>query len=216
MRVCGCCILFAVFLYSSHSLADDNSGNEGKNVWSYGVTAGLGYFNFRDSLYIDREPDPSGDLGEDWAEFYVKPWLEYGQSMGGNVIFAKGSWAYVRTDDDAAEIGGGAADSADFDDLYVGIRRGSTETGLIEVAGGRFPYEMAHGFLLSDGNADGGSRGSYWSNPRTAWAPAARFRYANKNNALDIFYLERDERPESNADTKIAGINYEWRSAGDK
>ena len=54
--------------------ADDDLSS---SPWSYGVDGAAGYFNFRDSLYSDHEPDPPGSLGEDWLEFFVKPSAEY-------------------------------------------------------------------------------------------------------------------------------------------
>jgi hypothetical protein len=59
--------------------------------WSYGITGGAGYFNFRDSLYVDREPDPSGNLGEDWLEFFFKPWVELKKQSGNSTWFGKAS-----------------------------------------------------------------------------------------------------------------------------
>jgi hypothetical protein len=198
---------------SAPALAEDT---DKADVWSWGATASAGYFNFRNSLYVDHEPDSPGNLGEDWLEFVVKPWAEFERHSGDSSWFGKASWAYVRTDEDAAEIGGGHGDSADFDELYLGFRKGSVEAGQFEIAAGRYSYQLAHAYLLADGNADGGSRGGYWSNARTAWAPGGRIQYQRRGHTIEAFYLDRDERPESDADTTIGGINYEWLSADDR
>jgi hypothetical protein len=187
-----------------------------QNDWSYGIGGGAGYFNFRNSLYVDREPDSPGNLGEDWLEFVFKPWVEMEKQSGDVTWFGKASWAYVLTDKNATEISGGAADSADFDDIYVGFRIGSIETGQFEIAAGRYAYELAHGYLLSDGTADGGSRGGYWSNARQAWAPGGRVQYRRGGHTIEAFYLDRDDRPESETDTTITGANYEWLSGDGK
>ena len=84
-------------------------------AWTYGAAGGLGYFNFRNSLYVDREPDPPGDLGEDWAELFIKPWLDFRKSAGSTEWFGSASWAYVRTDKNATPISGGAAVKEAFD-----------------------------------------------------------------------------------------------------
>ena len=102
---------------------------------------------------------------------------------------------------------------ASFDNLYLGWRHGSPGSGQFEVAGWALPLPDRHGFLLSDGYADGGSRGAIWSNPRTAWAPGARIRFLRSGHTVDLFYLERDDRPEFDPDTRISGINYEWKSS---
>jgi hypothetical protein len=183
---------------------------------SWGMIAGAGYFNFRNSLYVDREPDSPGNLGEDWLEFVVKPWAVLEKHSGDSTWFGKASWAYVRTDKYAAEISGGHADSADLDELYLGYRKGSVEAGQFEIAAGRYTYQLAHAYLLSDGYADGGSRGGYWSNARTAWAPGGRIQYRRLGHTIEAFYLDRDERPESETDTTVGGFNYEWLSADDR
>ena len=90
------------------------------------------------------EPDSPGNLGEDWLEFIIKPWAELEKHSGDNSWFGKAIWAYVRTDKYAAEISGGHADSADLDELYLGYRKGSVETGQFEIAAGRYSYQLAH------------------------------------------------------------------------
>jgi len=157
-------MLLAICASASAEAADDAKD------WSWGVSANAGYFNFRNSLYVDREPDSPGEHGDDWFEFVVKPWADFEKPVGEVTWFGRATWAYVRTDKNAAEISGGHADSADFDELYLGFRNGSIETGQLEIAAGRYSYQLAHAYLLADGYADGGSRGGYWSNARMAWA----------------------------------------------
>ena len=196
---------------SAQPPSETKSGPE----WDFGVKAALGYFNFRDSLFVAIDPDPPGNLGDDWLELWVKPWATFEWSTAAGVWFAKASWIYVRTDEDASEIAGGGAHSSGFEDLYLGWQIGEQESGQFEVAGGRYPYQIGHGFLLSDGYADGGSRGGFWSNARTAWAPAGGARFHFGGHTGEVYYLDRDERPESDTETKITGVNYQWRS-GDK
>ena len=115
---------------------------------------------------------------------------------------------------DASEIAGGGADSWDFDALFLGWRYGDVESGLFEVAGGRLDYTLAKGFLVDDGYSDGGSRGGYWSNPRTAWAPGFSARFLSSQHTAELFYLERDERPEHDSETRLGGLNYQWTAPG--
>jgi hypothetical protein len=185
-------------------------------TWDWGLRGGLGYFNFRNSLFLDIEPDPPADHGEDWAEFYIKPWVSFENTLDSGAVFGKASYAYARTDDDAVQISGGGADSYDFDELYLGWKTRFSDSDELTLVGGRYPYQIAHGFLLSDGYADGGSRGGLWSNPRTAWAPGAKFLFLTGGHLFEGFYLERDERPESDSETEITGLNYQWRSRDKK
>lgn len=192
-------------LFASEEAADTQ--------WDYGIIVSAGYFNFRNSLYVDIDPDPPGNLGEDWTEFVVKPHIGFERDTSRGTWFGQASWAYARTGDNASEISGGHASSTDFDNLYLGWRYGSVETGQFEVAGGRYPYQIAHGFLVADGYADGGSRGAIWSNPRKAWAPGGRLQYQYSGHTAEVFYLERDDRPELDHDIRLSGINYQWRSS---
>lgn len=196
----------------SLSAQHSNAGPAGTS-WKYGINAAAGYFNFRDSLFVNVEPDPPGNLSEDWAEFFIKPWASFKHNTNTGTWFGAVSWAYAKTGDDASEVSGGGASSTSFDNLYLGWRYDSLTSGLFEIAGGRFPYQIAKGFLIADGYADGGSRGAVWANPRVAWVPGARARYQNAGHTMEAFYLQRDERPESDADIRISGLNYEWRSA---
>jgi hypothetical protein len=42
-------------------------------IWEYGIQVSAGYFNFRDSLFVNIDPDPPGNLSDDWLEFVI--WL---------------------------------------------------------------------------------------------------------------------------------------------
>jgi len=64
---------------------------EDANVWSWGISANAGYFNFRNSLYVDHDPDSPGNLGEDWLEFAVKPWAGFEMNDGDSSWFGKAS-----------------------------------------------------------------------------------------------------------------------------
>lgn len=208
------CLIILLVLVSPTGLhAQTNDAQPNPEIWQYGVQATAGYFNFRNSLYAETAPDPSGDLSEDWFEYAVKPWVSFDYKSGNGSWFGEASWAFAGTAANASEISGGKSSSTDFDNLYLGWRYVTTESGQFEIAGGRYPYQIAHGFLISDGYADGGSRGAVWTNPRNAWAPAARFQYLRAGHMLDVFYLERDERPEHDADIRLSGVNYQWQSA---
>ena len=205
-------LTLALALAASAASADDRAAGSGG--WEYGITAGLGYFNFRNSLFTEIDPDPPGNLSDDWFEFFARPRVAFEYESGPGTFFGEASWAYARTGSDAADISGGTADSTDFDKLYLGWRTGFGDEGRFEVAAGRYPYQIANGFLISDGYADGGSRGAVWSNPRQAWAPGGKLQFGYSSHDAELFYLERDERPESDSDTRIAGVNYRWRGRG--
>jgi hypothetical protein len=182
----------------------------------WGLAAGAGIFSFRNSLYADRVPDPPADLGDSWSEYYIEPWISAEHDTGAVTIFGRASLAYVATALDAPDDFGGDAESAAFDDAYAGVRFGNLETGEWTLAGGRYPFELANSFLLSDGYGDGGSRGGLWSNPRKAFRRGAHLEYRKSQHHIETFYLERNDRPEFDAKTRITGLSYDWSTPGDK
>ena len=54
------------------------------------------------------------------------------------------------------------------------------------------------------------ARGGYWTNARKAFEFAAIGRFKPGNHTLEAFYLDRDELPESDSDSKLWGVNYEY------
>jgi hypothetical protein len=184
--------------------------------WEFHFDATLGAFGFGNSLYTNPRPDdPSGDLTANWLEGSVKPALA-GQYTFGNSsqIYGKVSGVGERTYGAAPSLVGGDANSFNVEDLYIGWRSGNTTKSLgenaIDVTVGRTQYKLGHGMLLYDGASEGGSRGGYWTNARKAFEFAVIGKLTLGNNKIEVFYLDKDELPESNSDTKLHGINYEY------
>jgi hypothetical protein len=182
--------------------------------WTFNFDAGVGAFGFDNSLYTDSRPDPSGDLSDDWLESYIKPAVSADIPMArGSSWFAKLSAVGSRTFSAPPSLVGESASALLAEDAYVGWRSGtSTKIGedALEITLGRAPYTIGHGFLLWDGAADGGTRGGYWSGARKAWEYAGIVRFKLKGNTFEAFYLDRDELPDSDTDTTVAGANYEF------
>lgn len=213
--VVTCAVLIAGMILCGFAWAQGADEDEDFS-WDWGSLGGFGYFNFRNSLFVDREPDSPGNLSEDWGEFFIKPWVSFEYAVGTGVFYGKASWVYSKTGENAAEISGGSASSSDLDDFWVAWTSGEVDGDGFGLGAGRYPYVIANQFLLSDGYADGGSRAGYWSNPRRAWKKAVAAFYEGHGHHVTAFYLRRDEQPESDSDTRISGINYEWTSGGDR
>jgi hypothetical protein len=181
--------------------------------WKFNLDAGAGAFGFNNSLYTNPHADPSGNLSDNWFESFVKPAVSLDvATQGGGVFFGKLSAVGERTFSAPPTLVGEGASSFLVEDVYAGWRSG-TSLGIgedaLEITLGRAPYKIGHGFLLWDGAAEGGTRGGYWSGPRKAWEYAAIGQFKAKNNTLQVFYLDRDELPESETGTKVSGVNYE-------
>jgi hypothetical protein len=188
------------------------TGLPGKGAWTFHLDAGLGGFGFANSLYTNVRPDPSGDLGDNWAESFAKPAVSAAFGLGHGQIYGTVSAVGERTFAAPPSLVGEDASSFKIEDLSLGWRlaksEGSSEN-LLDVTVGRTPYTIGHGLLLWDGGGEGGSRGGFWSNARKAWEFAAVARVKPGNHTAEVFYLDRDEVPESETGTKLWGANYE-------
>jgi Alginate export len=184
--------------------------------WSFNFDASAGTFGFADSLYTDPKPEqPSGDLSDNWSEASVKPALgaEYTTSSSSQ-IYGKFSAVGVRTFGAAPSLVGDDASSFDIEDAYIGWRSGNSLEGLgenaLDFTIGRTQYQLGHGMILYDGSADGGSRGGYWTGARKAFEFAAIGRFKPGSHTFEAFYLDKDDMPEADSDSKLWGANYEY------
>ena len=188
------------------------SGLPSKGRWTFNFDAGLGLFGFANSLYTDAHPDPSGDLSDNWIESFVKPALSVSLPMGAGELYGKISAVGERTFAAPPPLVGEEASSFQIEDAHLGWRSGTALGGtenLLELTVGRAQYKIGHGLILWDGGGEGGTRGGYWSNARKAWQFAGVGRLAPKNHTFEVFYLDRDEVPESESKTRVFGANYQ-------
>src|SRR5882672_61575 len=184
--------------------------------WKFDFAASWGSFGFANSLYTNPKPDePSGDLSDNWFEGSITA------GIGGDYTLANSSQLYgkvsgvgERTYGASPSLVGDDHSSFDVEDLYVGWRSGNSLGSLgenaLDFTVGRTQYKLGHGLLLWDGSSEGGSRGGYWTNARKAFEFAAIGRFKPGKNTVEAFYLKRDELPESNTDSKLWGLNYEY------
>jgi hypothetical protein len=183
--------------------------------WSFNFDATWGVFGFANSLYTNPKPEqPSGNLSDNWMEGSIKPALSAEYTMGSSAqIYAKASAVGARTYNAPPPLVGAEASSFDVEDLYIGWRSG-TSLGIgedaLEFTFGRAPYQLGHGMLLWDGASDGGSRGGYWTGARKAFELAAIGRFKPGSHTLEGFYLDKNDLPETDSDSKLWGVNYEY------
>jgi len=197
----------------SQKTVTPDTGLPKKVTWTFNFDAGWGSFGFANSLYTNAHPDPSGNLGDDWFEGYIKPALSGSIALGKSELYGKLSAVGERTYGAPPSLVGESASSFKQEDLYLGWRSGKSlgnTENLLEFYGGRAPYTIGHGFLVWDGAGEGGSRGGFWTNARKAWQYAAVARIRPENQKIEGFYLDRDELPENDTGSRLAGLNYEY------
>jgi hypothetical protein len=182
--------------------------------WSFNFDASLGMFGFADSLYTNPKPEqPSGDLSDNWQEASIKPALSAEYLLGGTSrLYGKFSAVGVRTFGAAPTLVGDDASSFDIEDLHIGWRSGEAGAGEdeLEFTLGRAQYKLGHGMLLWDGASDGGSRGGYWTGARKAFEFAAIGSFRPGDHTIDAFYLDKDDVPEADSNSKVWGVNYQY------
>jgi Alginate export len=183
--------------------------------WTFNFDATWGVFGFGNSLYTNPRPEePSRDLSDDWMEGSIKPALSGQYTLeNSSQIYGKVSVVGERTYGAAPSLVGDDASSYDVEDLYIGWRSG-TSLGLgedaLDFTVGRTQYRLGHGLLLWDGAAEGGTRGGYWTNARKAFEFAAIGRFKPGSHTLEAFYLDKDDLPEADSDSRTWGVNYEY------
>ena len=183
--------------------------------WKFNLDAGWGTFGFNNWYYNDpKEPGVPENLSDQWLEGYVKPALSGVFTLkSSSEIYGKVSGVGERTYGGAPELYGPDVSSFGVDDLAIGWRSGArfkAGENAVDVSIGRVPYQLGHGMLLSDGAAEGGSRGGYWTNARKAFQFGAIGRFKPGPHTIEVFYLDRDELPEGDTGTRLSGLNYQF------
>ena len=178
--------------------------------WTFNFDATWGTFGFANSLFQNPKEQVDENLSDQWFEGAVKPALSGRRALDAGELYGKLSAVGVRTYGSAPELVGEDVSSFKPEDLYIGWRPGNT----LDISLGRVPYKLGHGMLLSDGAAEGGSRGGYWTNARRAFEFGTIARFRPGAHAIEGFYLDKDDLPENDVGTRLTGINYEY-SIGD-
>lgn len=214
----------AALTFVSLAQAEDPPADEGKKSAIPGLpagtelnlqfSAGWGFFGFANSLYANSHDEVTQDLSDNWMEGFVKGGFDLTHKLaGGSELYGSLTGVGERTYNAPPPVVGGEASSFDVEDLYIGWRSG-TSLGLgenaVDVVVGRTQYKIGHGMLIWDGSAEGGSRGGFWSNARKAYEFAAVGKVKAGPTTIEGFYLDKDELPESDSDSKTYGLNFEY------
>jgi alginate export protein len=177
-------------------------------------SAGWGFFGFGNSLFANSHDEVTQDLSSNWMEGYVKGGVDVTHKLSnGSEIYGALTGVGERTWNAPPPLVGGEASSFGAEDAYIGWRSGSS-LGLgenaVDFVVGRTQYKLGHGMLVYDGGSEGGSRGGFWSGARKAFEFAAVGRVKAGPTTIEGFYLDRDELPENDSDSKAYGINFEF------
>ncbi len=222
-RACRCLLAFLVTTVPVSARAQDpapaqpeerSTGLPAKLKWTFNFDAGWGNFGFANSLFNSpKNPGVAENLSDQWFEGYVKPALSGTYTLASSSeIYGKVSAVGERTYGSVPPQFGRDVSSFGPEDLYIGWRSGkSLDIGenAVDFTVGRAQYRIGHGYLIYDGASEGGSRGGYWTNARKAFEFAAIGRFTGGAHTGEVFYLDKDELPESDSGTRLWGVNYE-------
>ena len=195
---------------------DKTTGLPSMIDWTFNFDAAWGAFGFGNSLFTDPKQKVPVDFGQRWFEGYAKPALSGVHKLENeSEVYGKLSVVGERTYAETDPVFGPVASSFLPEDLAIGWRSGKSferfGENALDFSFGRQPYTIGRGMLLWDGSAEGGSRGGYWTNARKAFVLGGIARFKPAQHTVETFYLLKDDLPEHDTETRVAGTNYEYK-----
>jgi hypothetical protein len=156
---------------------------------------------------------PAGGGWSDWAEGYLQYGL-YGITPVTNNIYAYGNVSVITSGSSGQELFTDLPRGYTFwEDAYVGIVGGKVdEEGnrlTFNLSAGRQRFTLANGFLIANTASNGWDRAALQANARWASDLLLLGEVAYNQTKLQAFYVDPDELPILETNTKIAGVNFE-------
>jgi hypothetical protein len=169
------------------------------------------FWNYADTFAPSSGFDPNAT----WLEGYIKPGLSFTQSLGGLALYGKASAVASGTlGVDAYDTGntGGVT----LEEGYLGLRTESeTSSPSFDVSLGPREFKAGTGMLLANGGSSGFERGALKLGPRKAWEQAAIGRLGSDDFITTAFYLDANERSNSDTNTQIVGADFRYQTGDD-
>ncbi|MEB3314548.1 MAG: alginate export family protein [Cyanobacteriota bacterium] len=158
--------------------------------------------------------DPAGAGTYNWLDGYLKVGAGGASQIGTLPIYVYGSVSnLVSTTLQPDLFESDNRIYSAIEDLYVGLGYGrSTDASRlgIDLSAGRQDYRISNGMLLANGAGNGGERATILSNPRTVFDNTVIGRMRWNDLRLEGFYLDPDELPALDTQTRLVGANLEY------
>lgn len=160
-------------------------------------------------------PSSGFDPNANWLEGYVKPGLSFSQSLGGIALYGKASAVASGTlGMDAYETGN--TGRVTLEEGYLGLRsEKGADSPSFDVSLGPREFKAGTGMLLANGGSSGFERGALKLGPRKAWEMAALGRLDFGDFTTTAFYLDANERSNSDTNTQIVGGDFRYQTSND-
>ncbi|MCF1710991.1 alginate export family protein [Tabrizicola sp. J26] len=156
---------------------------------------------------------PAGAGWSDWAEGYLQYGI-YGITPLTNNLYAYGNFSVITSGSSGQELFTNLARGYTYwEDAYVGLVGGNVDSKgnrlTYNLSVGRQRFTLANGFLIANTAANGWNRAALQANARWASDLLVLGEVAYNQTKLQAFYLDPDELPILDTDTRIAGLNLE-------
>ncbi|KPF46976.1 hypothetical protein IP76_03040 [Rhizobium sp. AAP43] len=171
----------------------------------------------RPDLFLAGNPLASGEMADEgasaWAEGFIHSGI-YGLTPLGENIYAYGGLSGILSGSAGTEL---FTDESRYhigvEDAYLGLVGGQTsEAGdrlLWNVSAGRKRYAIGDSMIIGNTASNGDERAALQSNPRWAADMLVLGQLRYNNTLAEAFYLDPDELPVVDSQTRMAGINLE-------
>jgi len=145
-----------------------------------------------------------------WAELWVHPRVNATYAIDAERQFFGGVSLGITKD-----IGGNPYDyhnqgDTHAENAFIGYRAGSQQGWHYEISGGRQPFTLGTGMLLTAGSSNGTEWGGSASCKRIAWQNTAIAKIGYGNTAAQAFWINPAETPSAETHTRITGASVEW------
>ena len=156
---------------------------------------------------------PAGEGWSDWVEGYVTYGL-YGITPITENLYAYGSVSAISSASTGDELfTDETRDYTYWEDAYVGLVGGNVDSAgnrlTYNLAAGRQRFTLANGFLIANTASNGWDRAALQANARWASDLLVLGEVALNQSKFQAFWVDPDELPILDTDTKIAGVNVE-------
>ena len=145
-----------------------------------------------------------------WLEGYIEPGLSFTLDLDNSVVLygAASVIASGTLGIDAFDAGNTGA--IGIEEGYLGLRTSSKSGVSIDVSVGPRDFVAGTGMLLANGGSNGFERGALQLGPRTAWGMAALATLGVDDFKATAFYLEPNDRPSAESNTRIVGLDLRY------
>ena len=156
---------------------------------------------------------PAGNGWSDWVEGYVTYGL-YGITPISENLYAYGSFSLISSASTGEELfTDETRDYTNWEDAYVGLVGGNVDSAgnrlTYNFSAGRQRFTLANGFLIANTASNGWDRAALQANARWASDLLVLGEVAWNQTKFQAFWVDPDELPILDTDTKIAGVNIE-------